>query len=305
MKQNEPTATIADANRALLDTLPFADTDDFADADRGFLGTLEDAVIRDADGNPVWDAAAYDFVDGDAPATVNPSLWRQSKLAAKHGLYEVVEGVYRARGFDLSVMSFVESDTGVIVVDPLISKETAAAALGLYRAHRGDRPVVAVIFTHSHIDHFGGVLGVVESADLEGRTVQIIAPEGFLGHAISENVYAGTAMGRRAGYMYGAALDKGPSGQVGAGLGQTTSAGEPGILVPTVDIRETGQTLTVDGVEVEFQLAPGTEAPAEMHFYLPRYRALCMAENATHNLPTTCSPCAARWCATRTSGPPT
>ncbi|MEY9853920.1 alkyl sulfatase BDS1-like metallo-beta-lactamase superfamily hydrolase [Leifsonia sp. EB41] len=284
MKQNDPTASIADANRALLDALPFADADDFADADRGYLGTLEDAVIRDADGNAVWDAAAYDFVDGDAPATVNPSLWRQSKLVAKHGLYEVVEGLYQARGLDLSVMSFIESDNGVIVVDPLISKETAAAALGLYRAHRGDRPVVAVIFTHSHIDHFGGVLGVVEAADLEGRTVQIVAPDGFLGHAIAENVYAGTAMGRRAGYMYGAALDKGPAGQVGAGLGQTTSTGEAGILVPTVDIRETGQTHTIDGVEFEFQLAPGTEAPAEMHFYLPRYRALCMAENATHNL---------------------
>ncbi|MEN2739185.1 alkyl sulfatase dimerization domain-containing protein [Microbacterium sp. X-17] len=284
MTQNDPTASIADANRALLDALPFADTGDFADADRGYLGTLEDPVIRDADGNAVWDAAAYDFIDGDAPATVNPSLWRQSKLVAKHGLYEVVEGVYQARGLDLSVISFIESDNGVIVVDPLISKETAAAALGLYRAHRGDRPVVAVIFTHSHIDHFGGVLGVVEAADLEGRTVQIVAPDGFLGHAIAENVYAGTAMGRRAGYMYGAALDKGPSGQVGAGLGQTTSTGEAGILVPTVDIRETGQTHTIDGVEIEFQLAPGTEAPAEMHFYLPRYRALCMAENATHNL---------------------
>ncbi|MFE4951985.1 alkyl/aryl-sulfatase [Leifsonia sp. NPDC056665] len=284
MKQNDPTASIADANRALLDALPFADTDDFADADRGYLGTLDDPVIRDADGNAVWDAAAYDFVDGDAPATVNPSLWRQSKLVAKHGLYEVVEGLYQARGLDLSVMSFIESENGVIVVDPLISKETAAAALGLYRAHRGDRPVVAVIFTHSHIDHFGGVLGVVEAADLEHRTVQIVAPEGFLGHAIAENVYAGTAMGRRAGYMYGAALAKGPSGQVGAGLGQTTSTGEAGILVPTVDVRETGETHTIDGVEFEFQLAPGTEAPAEMHFYLPRYRALCMAENATHNL---------------------
>ena len=284
MQQNDPTTSIADANRALLGTLPFADTSDFDDADRGFLGTLDDPVIRDAAGKPVWDASAYDFVDGDAPETVNPSLWRQSKLVAKHGLFEVVEGVYQVRGLDLSVMSFIESDNGVILVDPLISKETAAAALGLYRAHRGERPVVAVIFTHSHIDHFGGVLGVVEAADLEARKVLIVAPEGFLAHAISENVYAGTAMGRRAGYMYGAALDKGPSGQVGAGLGQTTSTGDAGILVPTVDVRETGETRTIDGVEIEFQLAPGTEAPAEMHFYLPRYRALCMAENATHNL---------------------
>lgn len=284
MKQNDPAPSIADANAALLDTLPFADTADVEAADRGFLGTLDDPVIRDDDGTAVWDTSAYDFVDGDAPATVNPSLWRQSKLVAKHGLYEVVEGVYQVRGFDLSVMSFIESDSGVIVVDPLISRETAAAALGLYRKHRGDRPVVAVVFTHSHIDHFGGVLGVVQSSDLEARTVQIVAPHGFLEHAIAENVYAGTAMGRRAGYMYGAALDRGPSGSVGAGLGQTTSTGQAGILVPTIDVRDTGETHTIDGVELEFQMAPNTEAPSEMHFYLPRYRALCMAENATHTL---------------------
>ncbi|GAA4152162.1 alkyl/aryl-sulfatase [Leifsonia shinshuensis] len=284
MKQNDPTPSIADANRALLDTLPFADTADFEDAERGFLGTLDDPVIRDDDGKPVWDASSYDFVDGDAPATVNPSLWRQSKLVARHGLFEVVEGIYQVRGLDLSVMSFIESDTGVILVDPLISRETAAAALALYRKHRGDRPVVAVIFSHSHIDHFGGVLGVVESADLEARRVQIVAPHGFLEHAIAENVYAGTAMARRAGYMYGAALDRGPAGQVGAGLGQTTSTGNTGILVPTLDVRETGERHTFDGVEIEFQLAPGTEAPSEMHFHIPRYRALCMAENATHNL---------------------
>ncbi|CAM5521676.1 alkyl/aryl-sulfatase [Leifsonia shinshuensis] len=284
MKQNDPTPSIADANRALLDTLPFADTADFEDAERGFLGTLDDPVIRVDDGKPVWDASTYDFVEGDAPATVNPSLWRQSRLVARHGLFEVVEGIYQVRGLDLSVMTFIESDNGVILVDPLISRETAAAALALYRKHRGDRPVVAVIFSHSHIDHFGGVLGVVESADLEARRVQIVAPHGFLEHAIAENVYAGTAMARRAGYMYGAALDRGPAGQVGAGLGQTTSTGNTGILVPTLDVRETGERHTFDGVEIEFQLAPGTEAPSEMHFHIPRYRALCMAENATHNL---------------------
>lgn len=284
MKQNDPTAPVADANAALVGTLPFDDTTDFDDADRGLLGTLADPVIRDGDGNTVWDASAYDFVDGDAPASVNPSLWRQSRLVAKHGLFEVVEGIYQVRGLDLSVMSFIETDNGVIVVDPLISRETAAAGLALYREHRGDRPVVAVIFSHSHIDHFGGVLGVVESADLEARRVQIVAPHGFLEHAIAENVYAGTAMARRAGYMYGAALNRGPRGQVGAGLGQTTSTGEAGILVPTIDVKETGERHTFDGVEIEFQLAPGTEAPSEMHFHIPRYRALCMAENATHNL---------------------
>ncbi|GIT79800.1 MBL fold hydrolase [Leifsonia sp. LS1] len=284
MRQNDPTPSIESANRALLDSLPFADTADFVAADRGFLGTLDDPVIRDRAGEVVWDASTYDFLQGEAPATVNPSLWRQSQLVARHGLFEVLDGLYQARGLDLSVMSFIESDNGVIVVDPLISAETAKAALALYRKHRGERPLVAVVFTHSHIDHFGGVLGIVDPADPDSPRVDIVAPHGFLEHAIAENVYAGTAMARRAGYMYGAALDRGPSGQVGAGLGQTTSTGTPGILVPTIDVRDTGETHTIDGVEFEFQMAPNTEAPAEMHFYLPRYRALCMAENATHNL---------------------
>ena len=203
---------------------------------------------------------------------------------ARQGLYEVVPGIYQVRGIDLSNITFVEGDTGVIVIDPLISTETAAAALGLYRAHRGDREVRAVIFTHSHVDHFGGVFGVAGAEDAASGVVEIIAPEGFVEHAVAENVYAGTAMGRRAGYMYGAALARGPQGQVGAGLGQTTSSGEVGLIVPTTYIRATGQAVTVDGVEIEFQMAPGTEAPAEMHFYFPKYRALCMAENATHTL---------------------
>ncbi|QBE48926.1 alkyl/aryl-sulfatase [Leucobacter triazinivorans] len=284
MKQNAPTASIQAAHRSLLDQLPFDNTDDFEAADRGFLGTRADPEIRDSSGEVVWDLSSYDFLGGESPESVNPSLWRQSKLVAKHGLFEVVDGLYQVRGFDLSVMSFIETDSGVIVVDPLISQETATAALALYEEHRGPRTVVAVIYTHSHIDHFGGVLGIVDPADVQSGKVQVIAPEGFLEHAISENVYAGTAMGRRAGYMYGAALDRGPSGQLGAGLGQTTSTGTAGVLVPTLEIRETGETHTVDGVEIEFQLAPGTEAPSEMHFYFPRYRALCMAENATHTL---------------------
>lgn len=284
MQQNDPTPSIATAHRELLGSLPFSDTADFDASERGFLGTLDNPAIRNDAGDVVWDASSYDFVQGDAPETVNPSLWRQSKLVAKHGLFEVVGGIYQVRGLDLSVMSFIEGDTGVIVVDPLISAETASAALALYRRHRGDRPLVAVVYSHSHIDHFGGVLGIVDPADPASREVAIVAPHGFLEHAIAENVYAGTAMGRRAGYMYGAALDRGPSGQVGAGLGQTTSTGTPGVLVPTIDVRQTGETHTLDGVEFEFQMAPNTEAPSEMHFYLPRYRALCMAENATHTL---------------------
>ncbi len=282
MHQREPEPSIRAAQAALRSTLPFADTADLAAADRGFLGTLDDPKILGRDGEVVWDASAYDFLDGDAPDSVNPSLWRQSKLVAKHGLYEVVPGLYQVRGLDLSVMSIIEGDTGVIVVDPLISAETAAAAFGLYRKHRGDRPIHAVIHTHSHIDHFGGVLGIVTQSDLDERRVQIIAPEGFLEHSVAENVYAGTAMARRAGYMYGAALERGPRGAVGAGLGQTTSTGEVAILTPTLEVTATGETHTIDGVEIEFQMAPGTEAPSEMHFYLARYKALCMAENATH-----------------------
>jgi alkyl sulfatase BDS1-like metallo-beta-lactamase superfamily hydrolase len=284
MEQKPPTATIESAHRDHLSDLPFADTADFDDADRGFIGAQQPCVIKAADGRVVWDNDVYSFVSGDAPTSVHPSLWRQSQLCAKQGLYEVVDGIYQVRGFDLSNISFVEGDTGIIVIDPLISTETAAAALALYREHRGDRPVVAVIYTHSHVDHFGGVLGVTTQADVDAGRVAVLAPEHFTQHAVQENVYAGTAMARRAAYMYGAALDRGPQGQVGCGLGQVGSTGEVALIVPTVDIRETGETHTIDGVEIEFQMAPGTEAPAEMHFYFPRHRALCMAENATHNL---------------------
>ncbi|WP_445167530.1 alkyl/aryl-sulfatase [Mycolicibacterium sp. Dal123E01] len=284
MEPKPPSAVIEAAHAEHLTSLPFEDTADFADADRGFIAALTPCVVKAADGRVVWDNDAYGFLTGDAPPSVHPSLWRQSTLAAKQGLYEVVEGIYQVRGLDLSNISFIEGDTGIIVIDPLVSTETAAAALALYRAHRGDRPVVAVIYTHSHVDHFGGVLGVTTQADVDAGKVTILAPEGFTEHAVQENVYAGTAMARRAGYMYGAVLERGPQGQVGCGLGQTPSTGEVAIIVPTVDITTTGETHTIDGVEIEFQMAPGTEAPAEMHFYFPKFRALCMAENATHNL---------------------
>lgn len=294
MQQKPPTATIAAANHAHREDLPFTDTRDFEDADRGFLGALQPGVVTAADGRVVWDNDSYGFLDGEAPDSVHPSLWRQSQLCAKQGLYEVVRasgatgddapGIYQVRGLDLSNISFIEGDTGIIVIDPLVSTETAAAALALYRTHRGDRPVVAVIYTHSHVDHFGGVLGVTSQAEVDAGKVAIIAPEGFTEHAVQENVYAGTAMARRASYMYGAVLARGPQGQVGCGLGQFPSLGEVALIVPTVDIKRTGETHVVDGVDIEFQMAPGTEAPAEMHFYFPKFRALCMAENATHNL---------------------
>ncbi len=258
--------------------LPFDDRTDFEDADRGLLGSLDPCVVTDAGGRVVWDNDAYAFLEGECPDTAHPSLWRQGQLVAKQGLYEVCEGIYQVRGLDLSNMTLVEGESGVIVIDPLISAETAAAALALYRTHRGERPVTAVIYTHAHVDHFGGVRGVLEGP------VPILAPEGFLESAVSENVYAGVAMSRRAMYMYGVTLEKGPAGQIGCGLGMTTSTGSIGLVAPTIDVTRTGQEEVLDGVRIVFQITPGTECPAEMNFYFPDHRALCMAENATRNL---------------------
>src|SRR5664279_993182 len=236
-----------------------------------------DAVAA-ADGRVVWDNDAFAFLDGACPETANRILWRQSQLTARQGLYEVTDGIYQVRGLDLSNMTIVEGDRGIIVIDPLISKETAAAALGLYRHHRGQRPVTGVIYTHSHVDHFGGVEAVVT------EPVPILAPEGFLENAVAENVYAGTAMLRRGSYHTGYSLPAGPTGLIGTGLGQTASTGTVTLIAPTVDITHTGQEETVDGVRMIFQLTPGTEAPSEMNFLFPDKRALCLAENATHNL---------------------
>ena len=266
-------------------TLPVGDRQDFDDVTRGFVGRSEQRQIVADDGRVVWDLDAYAFMrDTEAPDTANPSLWRQGQLLIEDGLFEVVPGIYQLRGFDLSVMSVVEGETGVIVIDPLISKETAAAAFALYTAHRGERPVKAMIYTHSHVDHFGGVKGIISEEQVASGEIPVIAPEGFMHHAIAEGVFAGTAMARRAGYMYGAALERGPAGQIGAGLGQTTSTGNVTLIPPTIDITHTGQTLTLDGVEIVFQMTPGTEAPAEMNFYFPQQRALCSAENTSHTL---------------------
>ncbi|WP_435969263.1 alkyl/aryl-sulfatase [Streptomyces sp. Qhu_M48] len=267
----------------MSDTLPsFEDTTDFENADRGFLGALVPGTVTAADGRTVWDGDVYGFLKAECPDTAHPSLWRQARLCSRQGLYEVTEGIYQVRGLDLSNMTIVEGERGIVVLDPLISTETAAAALALYKEHRGDRPVTGLIYTHSHGDHFGGARGVLPHGAEEG--VPILAPAGFLEHAVSENVYAGNAMTRRASYMYGANLPKAPDAQISAGLGQTTSLGTVSLIPPTVDITETGQEETVDGVRIVFQLTPGTEAPAEMNFLFPDHRALCLAENATHNM---------------------
>ncbi|MFM8305257.1 MAG: alkyl/aryl-sulfatase [Actinomycetota bacterium] len=284
---NDPTPSTTAAHRALLadPLLDWSDDRDFAAARRGFVAALDPPVIPGDDGQVAWDLTAYDFLDdATAPETVNPSLWRQARLNLEHGLYRIHDRIWQVRGYDLSVMSVIAGETGWIVVDPLVSVETARASMGLVTQHLGERPVVAVVYTHSHVDHFGGVEGVVGPEDVAAGRTRVLAPEGFLLAAVSENVIAGTAMGRRAIYMYGSALPKHPQGQVDAGLGKTNSTGSVSLIAPTDDITHTGQTVVIDGVEIEFQLTPGTEAPAEMNFYLPQWRVLCMAENCSRNL---------------------
>ncbi|HWS40193.1 MAG TPA: alkyl sulfatase dimerization domain-containing protein, partial [Arenimonas sp.] len=237
--------------------------------------------------NVVWDLEAYKAfigLDKAAPDTVNPSLWRNAQLNMLNGLFEVTDGIYQVRGYDLSNITFVKTKTGWIVFDPLISPETAKAAYDLVTEHLGRRPIVAVIYSHSHIDHYGGVRGIVDEADVKSGKVQIIAPEGFTEHAVSENVIAGNAMGRRAVYMYGAVLPRNARGGVNGGLGQTTSSGSSTLILPTLDITKTGQEVDIDGVKMVFQMTPGSEAPAEMNTWFPQKKALWMAENTTNTM---------------------
>lgn len=275
------TASVSEQNAMNQDDLDFSNDADFKAADKGFIAALTPGVVKNAAGDVVWDNDSYDFLDGKAPKTANASLWRQSQLVRKQGLYKVAERIYQVRGLDLSNMTIVEGDTGIVVIDPLISAETAAAALKLYRDHVADKQVTGLIYTHPHVDHYGGCRGVLPDG---AGDVPILAPEGFMEHAVSENVFAGTAMTRRSIYMYGAHLDRGPDAQIGCGLGQNISAGTIGLLEPTKYVSETGQRETVDGVVMEFQMTPGTEAPAEMNFLFPDLRAVCMAENATHTM---------------------
>jgi len=283
------TPSTRSANAAFADRLPLSDPADFERVARGRIGGLDSLVIPH-DRTPeraVWDMDAYRFVTGDAPATVNPSLWRQARLNTTHGLYQVADRIYQVRGYDISNISLVAGDTGWIVIDPLTSTETARAAMALATHHLGERPVKAVIYTHSHADHFMGALGVVSRQQVADEHIPIIAPVGFLRAAVFENVIAGAAMLRRAAYMYGNLLPKGPTGQVDCGLGKTVPGGSTGLIAPTHEIGHTGEELVIDGVRVVFQYTPDTEAPAEMTFHFPDLRALCMAENCTsvmHNL---------------------
>jgi alkyl sulfatase BDS1-like metallo-beta-lactamase superfamily hydrolase len=271
-------------NNAVRAKLPFADRADFEEAARGFVATLPDAVIKGSSGNVVWSQKDYAFLEKDAPDSVNPSLWRQAQLNRLHGLFKVVDGLYQIRGFDISNMTLIEGDTGLIVIDPLLSVESASAALELYYQHRPRKPVVAVIYTHSHADHWGGVKGVTNERDVASGKVVILAPEGFLESIASENVIGGNVMRRRTLYQFGPLLPKGERAQVDAGLGKTISLGRISLIPPTDIIRKTGEKRVIDGIEIVFAMAPSTEAPTELYMYYPRFKVLNMAEIATHNL---------------------
>lgn len=275
----------ATRNAAVLGHLPVSDRDDYEAVRRGLVASFDDRIV-DADGKPVWDITAYDFLKADKnPDTINPSLWRMAQLNSNAGLFKVSDRVYQLRGFDLANMTIIEGDHGLIVVDPLTTTETARAALDFYARHRPKRSVVAVIYTHSHIDHFGGVRGVVDEAEVKSGKVKIYAPAGFMQEAVSENVFAGTAMLRRAQYQAGAPVGRGERGQIDAGIGKAGPlGGKTTLIAPTDLIRAPYEPRKIDGVEFEFQLTPGTEAPAEMNFHLPQFRALCMAENAARTM---------------------
>jgi alkyl sulfatase BDS1-like metallo-beta-lactamase superfamily hydrolase len=277
-----PSAATIEANRAVLGELDFSDRQDFEDANRGLIASDPELRVKAADGRDVWNMPAYDFIGDTPPDSVNPSLWRQARLNNIHGLFKVTEGVFQVRGYDLSNMTLIEGKTGWIVVDPLTARETAAEATRFAFSHLPKKPVVAVIFTHSHLDHFGGVLGMLAEAGAE--SLRVIAPEGFMEEATSENIIAGPAMGRRAMFMYGKRLARSERGHVDSGLGKSPAFGTFGLTAPTEIIDRTPQVLTIDGLEFIFQNAPDSEAPAELTFYLPHVKAFNGAEVTSHHL---------------------
>ena len=289
--QKDAAPATRQANDALYQQLPFDNKSDFADAHKGFIAALPDAVIKGESGNVIWDPKQYAFIkEGEkAPDTVNPSLWRQSQLINISGLFEVTPGIYQIRNLDLSNMTIIEGKEGVTVVDPLVSAETAKVGMDLYFKNRGKKPVVAVIYTHSHVDHYGGVRGVVDEADVKSGKVKIYAPAGFMESAVSENIMAGNVMSRRASYMYGNLLKADAKGQVGAGLGTTTSAGTVTLIAPTDYVTKTGEKRVIDGLTYDFMMAPGSEAPAEMLWFIEEKKVIQTAEDVTHTLHNTYS----------------
>lgn len=269
------------ANAAMAARLPFSDTADFEAAQRGLIAAVPGGAVRTAGGTVLWNLGEYAFIDGElAPATVNPSLWRIARLNLANGLFKVTDRLYQLRGFDIANMTVIEGDSGLILIDPLTTAEVAKAALEHYWAHRPKKPVVAVIYTHSHIDHYGGVRGVVDEADVKAGKVEVIAPTGFMDAVSGENVLAGPPMIRRAQFQFGSLLPRGARGQVDAGLGKGVARGTPGLIAPTRSIVKPVEEHTIDGIRIVFQLAPETEAPAEMHMFYPQLGVLNMAENA-------------------------
>ncbi|AYC31519.1 MBL fold metallo-hydrolase [Pseudomonas cavernae] len=288
-ESSKPASAITAAKNAeVLKTLPFSDRLDYETATRGLIAPFT-GQVKNAEGKVVWDIDAYQFLDNDkAAASVNPSLWRLAQLNKYAGLFEVAPKIYQIRGMDVSNMTIIEGDDGLFVIDPLAVSETAKAGMELYFQHRPKKPVVAVAYSHSHADHFGGVRGVVDEADVKAGKVRIYAPSGFMEHVASENVFAGNAMLRRAQFQFGSLLPRGEQGQVEAGMGKSVPVGGTLTLIaPTDLIQKEYETHTIAGLEVEFQLTPGTEAPSEMNFFFPEMRALCMSENTTqmmHNI---------------------
>ena len=273
------------ANADMAKTLPFANREDFDDAMRGFIATTPDALVPGTGPRPAWNMKPYDFLkQNEAADSVNPSLWRQAQLNAIHGLFKVTERVYQVRGFDISNMTIIEGDTSLIIIDTLFTAETARAALALYYQHRPNKPVGTVIYSHSHADHYGGVKGVTSEADVTAGTVQVLAPAGFMAAVAGESVMAGTAMSRRAQYQFGGFLSPGPRGHVDTGLGKKASVGAVTLIAPTGTIDKTTDKRVIDGVEIVFQLVPGSEAPSEMLMYFPQFRVLDMTEDVTHNM---------------------
>jgi len=285
-----PSAVTIKANQAVLNKRPFSNVTDFEEAKRGLIAQDKSLITTDNNGKVIWDMPSYDFVDfkgrdGAAPGSVNPSLWRQASLNNIHGLFKVNEGIYQLRGYDLANMTIIEGDSGWIIVDPLTAKETANKALKFAQKHLGIKPIVSIIYTHSHLDHFGGIEGILANmSKAEQAKLRIIAPEGFMEEATSENIIAGIAMGRRASYMYGRSLSRSERGHVGTGLGKGPAFGRFALLSPTEIVGKTGTTLDIDGVPFEFQYVPGSEAPAEMTFYLPEHKAFCGAELISRNM---------------------
>jgi alkyl sulfatase BDS1-like metallo-beta-lactamase superfamily hydrolase len=281
----EATGFTQNVNNQVLRELPFSNTQDFEDAKKGFIEELPDLLIKGSDGHNVWDLKSFEFLNGkSAPETVNPSLWRVAQINNINGLFKVTDKVYQIRGFDLSNMTIIEGKSGLIIIDPLVTSETSKAGLDLYYKNRPKKPVKAVIYSHSHVDHYGGVKGVITEDEVKSGKVKVYAPNGFLEEAVKENVYAGNAMSRRSIYMYGSMLEKGEKGQVDAGLGKTNSIGTIGLIAPTDLIMKTGDSKIIDGVKIEFMMAPGTEAPAEMIMYFPEFKMINSAEDATHTL---------------------